>query len=67
MPLGLFRDRNFSVANVAITVMGFAITAMAFPLMIYAQAVRGLSPTQAALLLVPMAVMTIVLRRRSAS
>ena len=41
--------------------MGFAITAMAFPLMLYAQAVRGLSPTRSALLLVPMAVMSIVL------
>ena len=33
--------------------IGFAITALAFPLMLYAQLVRGLSPTQAALLLVP--------------
>ena len=31
VPLGLFRDRNFSLANVAITVMGFTITAMALP------------------------------------
>ncbi|MBZ5735683.1 DHA2 family efflux MFS transporter permease subunit [Nocardioides sp. TRM66260-LWL] len=63
VPLGLFRDRNFSLANVAITSMGFAITALAFPLMLWAQAVRGLSPTRAALLLVPMAVMSIVLAR----
>ena len=41
--------------------MGFAITAMAFPIMLYAQLVRGCSPTQSALLLVPMAVMSIVL------
>ncbi|HEY3004983.1 MAG TPA: MFS transporter, partial [Kribbellaceae bacterium] len=54
LPLGLFRDRNFSLANLAITTVGFGITAMAFPLMLYAQAVRGLSPTKAALLLVPM-------------
>ena len=63
VPLGLFRDRNFSLANVAITVMGFAITSMAIPIMIWAQVVRGLSPTQSALLLVPMALMTIVLAR----
>ena len=44
VPLGLFRDRNFSLANVAISTMGFAITAMAFPLMLYAQLVRGLQP-----------------------
>ncbi|TCC41153.1 DHA2 family efflux MFS transporter permease subunit [Kribbella speibonae] len=56
LPLGLFKDRNFSLANVAITTVGFAITAMAFPLMLWAQAVRGLTPTRSALLLVPMAV-----------
>jgi EmrB/QacA subfamily drug resistance transporter len=58
VPLSLFRDRNFSLANVAITTVGFSITAMAFPLMLYAQVVRGLSPTKAALLLVPMAVIS---------
>jgi EmrB/QacA subfamily drug resistance transporter len=63
VPLGLFEDRNFSLANVAITAMGFAITAMAIPIMIWAQVVRGWSPTQSALLLVPMALMTIVLAR----
>ncbi|HEU4946857.1 MAG TPA: DHA2 family efflux MFS transporter permease subunit [Kribbella sp.] len=61
LPLTLFKDRNFSLANTAITTVGFAITAMAFPLMLYAQTVRGLSPTRAALLLVPMAVISGVL------
>ena len=61
VPLSLFRDRNFSLANVGILTVGFAITAMAFPLMLYAQTVRGMSPTQAALLLVPMAVVNGVL------
>ena len=63
VPLGLFRDRNFSLANVAITVMGLSITSLAIPIMIWAQVVRGLSPTRSALILVPMAVMTIVLAR----
>ncbi|MFG1784367.1 MFS transporter [Rhodococcus oryzae] len=58
LPLGLFKDRNFSLANIAITSMGFSITAMVVPLMFYAQAVRGLSPTGSALLMVPMAVLT---------
>ncbi|MGI8456487.1 MAG: DHA2 family efflux MFS transporter permease subunit [Propionibacteriaceae bacterium] len=58
VPLSLFRDRNFSLANVAITTVGFAITAMVFPIMLFAQSVRGLSPTQSALLLVPMAVVS---------
>jgi EmrB/QacA subfamily drug resistance transporter len=63
VPLRIFRDRNFSLANVAITVMGFTVTAILFPFMLYAQLVRGLSPTRAALLLVPMAVMSILLAR----
>lgn len=61
VPLRLFGDRNFSVANVAISTMSFAITAIGFPFMLYAQLVRGMSPTSAALLMVPMAVMSIVL------
>ena len=63
VPLRLFGDRNFSLANVAISTMGFAITSMAIPIMIWAQVVRGLSPTRAALLLVPMALMSILLAR----
>ena len=61
MPLALFTDRNFSLANIAIMTVGFAVTAFSFPLMLYAQAVRGLSPTESALLLVPMAVISGVL------
>ncbi|WP_408016161.1 MFS transporter [Rhodococcus artemisiae] len=61
LPLVLFRDRNFSMANIAITSMGFSITSMMLPLMFYAQSVRGLSPTGSALLMVPMAVLSGVL------
>ena len=63
VPLALFRDRNFSLANLAISTVGFAITAMMFPFAIYAQVVRGLDPTHAALLLAPQAVMSILLAR----
>jgi EmrB/QacA subfamily drug resistance transporter len=63
VPLGLFKDRNFSVANVAITTMGFVAASFGFPLMLYAQAVRGYNPTQAALLLFPMAIMSILLAK----
>src|SRR5262245_32224229 len=56
VPLSLFRDRNFSISNFAISTMSFTATAMGFPLMLYAQLVRGLSPTKAALLMVPMAI-----------
>ena len=58
LPLALFADRNFSLANVAITTVGFAVTAMGFPLMLYAQKVQGLSPTRSALLFVPIAVLS---------
>jgi EmrB/QacA subfamily drug resistance transporter len=58
VPLGLFRDRNFSLSNIAISSVGFSITGMAFPFMLYAQVVRGMTPTKSALLLVPMAVLS---------
>ncbi|MCW2718581.1 DHA2 family efflux MFS transporter permease subunit [Pseudonocardia sp.] len=56
--LALFRDRNFSLANIVITTIGFTVTAMVFPILFYAQGVLGLSPTGSALLLVPMAVVS---------
>src|SRR6478735_31397 len=61
VPLRLFADRNFSISNFAISTMSFTATAMGFPIMIYAQLVRGYSPLQASMLLVPMAVMSIIL------
>lgn len=61
MPLVLFSNRNYSLANVAIATVGLAITAMAFPIMLWAQVVRGWTPTQAALLLAPMALLTAAL------
>lgn len=64
LPLSLLRDRNFSLANTGIALVGFTVTAMPFPLMIWAQAVRGFSPTRAALILAPMAVVTGVLAPR---
>jgi EmrB/QacA subfamily drug resistance transporter len=67
MPLELFADRNFSLANLSITTVSFAFTAMGFPLMLYAQLVRGYSPTQAGLLLAPMALVSILAARRGGS
>jgi EmrB/QacA subfamily drug resistance transporter len=58
LPLALFRDRNFSLANGAITTVGFAITCMSLPLVFYFQTVLGQSPTESALMLVPMAVIS---------
>ncbi len=61
IPLEMFRDRDFSLANVGIAVIGFAVTAMILPVMFYAQAVCSLPPTRAALLTAPMAVVSGVL------
>lgn len=63
LPLELFADRNFTVSNIAIVLVGFSVTSMPFALMIWAQAARGFSPTGAALLSAPTAVMSLVLAR----
>jgi len=61
LPLPLFRDRNFSLSNGAITTVGFAVTCMALPLVFYFQTVRGLTPTESALMLAPTAILSGVL------
>ena len=61
VPISTLQAISHPLANIAITTVGFTATSMAFPLMLYAQGVRGLSPTEAALLLAPMAVISGVL------
>jgi EmrB/QacA subfamily drug resistance transporter len=61
IPLNIFRDKDFSMSNLGISVIAFAVTAMVVPVMFYAQAVCGLSPTRAALLMAPMAIASGVL------
>lgn len=61
IPLEMFADRDFSLSNVGIAVIGFAVTAMVLPVMFYAQAVAGLTPTRSALLTAPMAIASGVL------
>jgi EmrB/QacA subfamily drug resistance transporter len=63
IPLTVFRDNDFSWSNVGIAVIGFAVTAMVLPLLFYAQAVCGLSPTRSALLIAPMAIASGALAR----
>lgn len=58
VPLGLFRDRNFSLSNLAIASMGASVTAVMVPLYFYLQAVHGMTPTRSALVLAPMAIIT---------
>ena len=61
IPLMIFRDSDFSLSNLGIAIIGFVVTAMFLPVMFYAQAVCGLSPTRSALLTAPMAIATGVL------
>ncbi|WP_426187726.1 DHA2 family efflux MFS transporter permease subunit [Microbacterium sp. TWP3-1-2b2] len=55
VPLELFRDRNFAWSNITIAIVGFTVTAQGLPLMFFLQLARGLTPTESALLLIPMA------------
>ena len=61
VPLHIFRDRDFSLSNLGVATIGFVVTAMIVPVMFYAQAVCGLSPTRSALLVAPMAIASGVL------
>lgn len=61
LPLDLFKDRNFTIANSAITMMGMVISSMVIPLVFFAQIVLGYTPTQSALILLPMALLVIPL------
>jgi len=61
VPLKLFLDRNFSVSNLGIAIVGFTVTSMTLPMMFFIQLARGLTPTESALLQIPMAVLAGVL------
>ncbi|RGE20504.1 DHA2 family efflux MFS transporter permease subunit [Leucobacter sp. wl10] len=63
IPLRIFRDRNFSVGAAVIVTVGLSVTSMSLPLMFFLQLVLGLTPTQSALMMVPMAILSIVLAR----
>jgi len=58
VPLRVFNNRNFSTATVTATAIGFAMTGMFIPLVVYTQNVLGLSPTQAGLLTAPMSLLS---------
>jgi EmrB/QacA subfamily drug resistance transporter len=61
IPLQIFRDRDFGLSALGVATVGFVVTGMILPVMFYAQAVCGLSPTRAALLTAPMAIASGVL------
>ncbi|WP_114046339.1 DHA2 family efflux MFS transporter permease subunit [Acidipropionibacterium virtanenii] len=61
VPLRLFADRNFSAAVGGIAAMGAIVFTQNYPLTMFLQNVRMLSPTRAALMTLPVAVVSIVL------
>ncbi|WP_084145381.1 DHA2 family efflux MFS transporter permease subunit [Amycolatopsis jejuensis] len=58
VPLAVFANRNFSAGTLTATTVGFTMTGMFLPLVIYVQTVLGLSPTSAGLLTAPMSLLS---------
>ncbi|MFI7679588.1 DHA2 family efflux MFS transporter permease subunit [Actinophytocola sp. NPDC049390] len=56
VPNELFRDHTFTYANLAHAAMGFAMTGMFLPLVLYLQTVLGLTALESSALALPMAV-----------
>ena len=56
VPLGLFRERNFAVANWMAAAISFGMLSMFLPFTIYLQSARGFSALVAGLTLAPMSV-----------
>jgi EmrB/QacA subfamily drug resistance transporter len=64
LPLGLFRERNFTVGNVATLTAYLGLGGVIFLLPVFLQEVSGYSPIQAGLALLPVTALMIVLSRR---
>jgi EmrB/QacA subfamily drug resistance transporter len=58
LPLSLFGSRTFSSANVANMCIGFAITGMFLPVVIFLQSVLGLSPVLSGVTTLPMSLVS---------
>jgi len=56
LPLNLFRDRDFSLANSSIFLVGIAVTSMSLPLLYFVQVARGFDPMLSAVFMMPSAV-----------
>lgn len=61
LPLVIFRNRNYSLGSFAIATMGFTVSSMMLPIMIWLQDARGLGAEQAGLMMAPMAAVALVL------
>jgi EmrB/QacA subfamily drug resistance transporter len=60
MPLSLFRDRNFAIANWISAAVSFGMLSMFLPFTIYLQSARGFSALVAGLTLAPMSLASMV-------
>jgi EmrB/QacA subfamily drug resistance transporter len=58
LPLSLFGHRTFSSANLANISIGFALTGMFLPVIIFLQSVLGLSPVESGLVTLPMSLVS---------
>jgi len=64
LPLSLFRERNFTIGNVATLTAYLGLGGVIFLLPVFLQEVSGYSPVQAGLALLPVTSLMIVLSRR---
>jgi EmrB/QacA subfamily drug resistance transporter len=64
LPLSLFRERNFTIGNVATLTAYLGLGGVIFLLPVFLQEVGGYSPVQAGLALLPVTSLTILLSRR---
>jgi len=60
VPLSLFADRNFAVANWIAAAISFGMLSLFLPITIYLQSVRGFSALTAGLTLAPMSVTSMI-------
>jgi len=60
MPLSLFRDRNFAVANWIAAAISFGMLSLFLPIVIYLQSVRGFTALIAGLTFAPMSLTSMV-------
>ncbi|MEV7044740.1 DHA2 family efflux MFS transporter permease subunit [Amycolatopsis sp. NPDC051061] len=58
LPLEVFGNRTFSAGTFAFATIGFALIGMFLPLVVYVQSVLELTPTEAGLLLAPVALVS---------
>jgi MFS family permease len=60
LPLSLFSDRNFSLANAVSAIVAFGMLGLFLPLTIFLQSILGLSALDAGIAIVPMALTSMV-------